>query len=99
MKTDTSEDDDYEFVVLDEGEAPAFSHPHLSDTTSSTDDDLSSVFAESTSASKTKEYVSTTVKQKIFFKNVGREISNRASGKFETCNALFLPEYNWLTNI
>ena len=58
LKTDIS-DDDFEYLSMDENEAPAFSHHgNRWDTASSTDtDDLSSVFAESTSASKAKETV------------------------------------------
>lgn len=58
IRTDASDDDDFEFLVLDETEAPAFSHAQASETSSVTDvDDLSSVFAESTSASRAKEIV------------------------------------------
>ena len=59
IKTDLS-DDDFEFLVLDETEMPAFSHGAKSVSMSTLDDtdDLSSVFAESTSASKAKELVS-----------------------------------------
>lgn len=64
IKTDTSEDDDFEFIALDDNEAPAFEHPQLVDTASLTDtDDMSSVFAESTSASRAKEFVSEIVGQ------------------------------------
>ena len=59
IKTDMS-DDDFEFLMLDETEMPAFNHKAHSDTGSTLDDtdDLSSVFADSTSASKAKELVS-----------------------------------------
>ena len=59
IKTDLS-DDDFEFLLLDETEMPAFNHAAHSDSISTLDDtdDLSSVFAESTSASKAKELVS-----------------------------------------
>lgn len=59
IKTDLS-DEDFEFLVTDETEMPAFSHAAHSDSTSTLDetDDLSSVFADSTSASKAKELVS-----------------------------------------
>ena len=57
IRTDTSDDDDFE-MVFDENEAPAFNHSHMSETSSTADtDDLSSVFAESTSASRAKEVV------------------------------------------
>ena len=59
IKTDLS-DDDFEFLVLDETEMPVFNHGMRSDTNSTLEDtdDLSSVFADSTSASKAKELVS-----------------------------------------
>ena len=58
VATDIS-DEDFEFLTLDDTEAPAFNHGMRSETASSTDtDDLSSVFADSTSASKAKELVS-----------------------------------------
>ena len=62
IKTDLS-DDDFEFLVLDETEMPVFNHGMRSDTASTLDDtdDLSSVFADSTTASKAKELVSQTV--------------------------------------
>lgn len=62
IKTDMS-DDDFEFLMLDETEMPAFNHKAHSDTGSTLDDtdDLSSVFADSTSASKAKELVSAVV--------------------------------------
>ncbi|XP_060600792.1 bridge-like lipid transfer protein family member 3B isoform X2 [Ruditapes philippinarum] len=62
IRTDTSDDDDFEFLGLDDNEAPAFNHSHMSETSSTADtDDLSSVFAESTSASRAKEVVSAVV--------------------------------------
>ncbi|KAK3581543.1 hypothetical protein CHS0354_031884 [Potamilus streckersoni] len=69
LRTDQSDDDvDFEFLTLDESEMPAFSHSGARtqlDTTSScgTDglDDLSSIYADSTSASKGKEMVSVVV--------------------------------------
>ncbi|XP_052224963.1 UHRF1-binding protein 1-like isoform X2 [Dreissena polymorpha] len=76
IKTDTS-DDDFDFVSVEEIEAPAFNHSRVSETASSTDtDDRSSVFAESTSASKAKELVSVVV-----FRLSGSEISIQTEGE------------------
>ncbi|KAL3842978.1 hypothetical protein ACJMK2_020946 [Sinanodonta woodiana] len=69
LRTDQSDDDvDFELLILDESEMPAFGHSGAKtqlDTTSScgTDglDDLSSIYADSTSASKGKEMVSVVV--------------------------------------
>ena len=59
IRTDISDDDDFEFIINDDSEAPAFHHGNMSETGSTTDtDELSSVFAESTSASKARETVS-----------------------------------------
>ena len=86
MKTDISSDDDFEFVCFDDGEAPAFSHAHQGDTGSTTDtDDLSSVFAESTSASKAKELVRNTVLQ---YNNL------RAWCKTIVTNSFYIRSYN-----
>ncbi|KAL4224791.1 UHRF1 (ICBP90) binding protein 1-like [Mactra antiquata] len=71
LKTDISDEDDFEFLNIDDNEAPAFNHGRTSETSSTTDtDDLSSVFAESTSASRAKEMVSV-----IVFRLSGTELS------------------------
>ncbi|KAL5007583.1 hypothetical protein ScPMuIL_016389, partial [Solemya velum] len=61
IKTDMSDDEDFEFLAFEE-EQPAFSHVGQSDAASSTDteaqDDLSSLYAESSIATKGKELIS-----------------------------------------
>ena len=66
VKTDTSDDDiDFEILALEDGELPAFGHQahQISDTASSTDtdmqeqDDMSSIYAESSTATKGRELV------------------------------------------
>ncbi|XP_053383939.1 bridge-like lipid transfer protein family member 3B isoform X2 [Mercenaria mercenaria] len=79
IRTDISDDDDFEFLALDENEAPAFVHSHVSETSSTADtDDLSSVFAESTSASRAKEVVSAVVFRlsgtELLIQSVGEDI-------------------------
>ncbi|WAR03200.1 UH1BL-like protein [Mya arenaria] len=77
VMTDMSSDDDFEFLSIDDQEAPAFNHGRGADTLSTTDtDDQSSVFAESTSASKAKELVSAVV-----FRLTGSELSIQGKGE------------------
>lgn len=62
IRTDTSDDDDdFELLSLEDGELPAFQHDGQPETASSTGtdvDDLSSLYAESSTATKGRELVS-----------------------------------------
>ncbi|XP_060070789.1 bridge-like lipid transfer protein family member 3B [Ylistrum balloti] len=82
IKTDLSDDDlDFEMLNLEEAEMPAFHHPNIgvSETGSSTDtdllDDVSSLYAESSAATKGRELVSV-----IAFRIHGSEILMQNDG-------------------
>ncbi|XP_060078539.1 bridge-like lipid transfer protein family member 3B, partial [Ylistrum balloti] len=82
IKTDLSDDDlDSEMLNLEEAEMPAFHHPNIgvSETGSSTDtdllDDVSSLYAESSAATKGRELVSV-----IAFRIHGSEILMQNDG-------------------
>ncbi|OWF43212.1 UHRF1-binding protein 1-like isoform X2 [Mizuhopecten yessoensis] len=82
IRTDNSDDDlDFEMLNLEETEMPAFHHPNIgaSETASSTDtdmqDDMSSLYAESSAATKGRELVSV-----IAFRVRGSEILMQNDG-------------------
>ncbi|XP_069133817.1 bridge-like lipid transfer protein family member 3B [Argopecten irradians] len=82
IKTDLSDDDlDFEMLNLEEAEMPAFHHPNIgvSETASSTDtdmlDDVSSLYAESSAATKGRELVSV-----IAFRIRGSELLMQSDG-------------------
>ncbi|KAJ8298803.1 hypothetical protein KUTeg_022863 [Tegillarca granosa] len=83
IRTDTSDDDeDFELLSLEEGELPAFQHDRQPETASSTGtdiDDLSSLYAESSTATKGRELISV-----ILFYICDGEISLQANGSDTT---------------